>query len=132
MITGQYEFDIRVVEAQKTGRKIHCSATRSLNDAKNTILNFERTGYSESHDLLIEKPIDRSAEYKGTLPNYAGNSDRNKIIKIYCRNCSNTRFGELNFPYPGQEILTSNDSGYYIAQCLKCHSAAYDNYNWYR
>jgi RNase P subunit RPR2 len=95
--------------------------------------------YARQHDLtrtaideILESPIDRSKEFIGKLPQYAANADRNKIIRILCRDCRKTVLALLNKPYPGENELRKAEMGDYTATCLKCGYQASDNYNWYR
>jgi hypothetical protein len=82
---------------------------------------------------IISSPRDRSAEYKKTLPKYAQNADREKLVKLLCKGkCGKVVWAELNSTYPGKEALKKASMGEFQARCLKCGSVAKDNYNWYR
>lgn len=82
---------------------------------------------------IISPPRDRSAEYKKSIPQYAQNAARNKLVKALCKGkCGKVVWAELNLPYPGKEALKNAPMGKFQTRCLKCGSIAKDNYNWYR
>ena len=82
---------------------------------------------------LIETPKDRSAEYRGSLPQYAKHADRSKLVQMLCKGkCCKTRCAELNKQYPGKDELRKARHGEYQAICLKCGYEATYNYNWFR
>ncbi len=82
---------------------------------------------------IIDPPRNRSGEYEKSLPQYAQNAARNKLVKLICRGkCGKVVWAELNLPYPGKETLKNEPMGKFKARCLKCGSIAKDNYNWYR
>ena len=83
---------------------------------------------------IVSPPRDRSAEYSKTLPKYAQNAARDKLVKVLCKGKCGGKvvWAELNLPYPGKELLKKASMGEFQAHCLKCGSVSMDNYNWYR
>ncbi|MDO9530942.1 MAG: hypothetical protein Q7O12_02270 [Deltaproteobacteria bacterium] len=81
--------------------------------------------------LIVNSPPDRSSEYKGSLPQYAKDADRAKLVKILCKGkCGKLQWAELNKPHPGKKALKEAQMGVYKARCMVCGKTAIDNYNW--
>ena len=133
-ISDDTDWTNKIFELQKEGRKVQCF-TSSSNKSIDILAGSysKQTGYTFSRGLISDEPKDRSLEYKGTLPNYAHNADRNKVVKILCKGqCMTARWAEMNVNYPGEEILRNSDLGDFTATCLKCGHIAQDSYNWLR
>jgi len=131
-ISNDNDWNQMVVDAQKSGRNIHSSSVWEEEGSESSKDDLENRGYKYSEKLLVHQPVDRSAEYSHSLPQYAGGADKNKIVQFLCHDCRVVRYGEMNTNYPGQEILMNSNLGDYTARCLKCGSIANDPYNWYR
>lgn len=90
----------------------------------------ERPDYhKEMLKLVSEKS---KPKFVWNLPQYAKSIDPAYLIKIWCRDCNNSRWARLNKPFPGKTTLNEASFGEYEARCLICDYRATDNYNWSR
>lgn len=131
-ISSDNDWNWKVVEAQKAGRKMRASSPWTDEELSQSISYLNSQGYTATKQLLVDAPVDRSAEYSGTLPKYASKADRNRIVRFLCKSCGSTVYGEMTTNYPGQDALKRSNLGDYSARCLKCGAEAKDSYNWYR
>jgi predicted nucleic-acid-binding Zn-ribbon protein len=131
-ISNDNDWNWKVVDAQKGGRNMRARTPWTDEELAQSISILKRQGYQHTDELLVNAPPDRSAEFSGSLPDYAKSADRNRVVRFLCRNCGVARYGEMNVRYPGKEILHKSDLGAYSARCLKCGTVAYDPYNWFR
>lgn len=84
-------------------------------------------------NAIIQLPRDRSAEYQGSLPQYAQVASRDRVVHIHCKGkCKAPRLAEMEQAYPGAEPLRKSNVGDFKARCLRCGSIARDGYNWHR
>lgn len=121
-----------VYAAQEAGRDIRSSSCSTLVEMQSGMTHWLEAGYQPVLDDIVEKSKNRSAEYKGSLPAYAEDADRSKVVKFRCGRCRMTRFAEMTVEYPGQEGLHNKELGTFEAKCLMCETVARDSYNWHR
>jgi hypothetical protein len=131
-ITDDTEWNVKIVELQKSGRNVRCfSSTPERSVAELSKLYSGQTGFTYSETLITNLPP-RSDSYQGSLPDYAARADRNRVVQLLCRSCGVTRWAEMTVDYPGAEALRSSQVMAFSARCLKCGDIARDPYNWYR
>jgi len=66
-----------------------------------------------------------------SIPQYAQNTPRHKLVNIVCRgSCGRPRYAEVS-KVPWTEEGPNDDPELY-ATCLKCGYEAKDSYNWVR
>jgi len=128
-ISDDADWTNKIREIQRAGKNINsftCSSTKSFDGIVNSY--SKQTNYTFSRFLIIDHP-----EYAGTLPNYAKNGDRKKLVKILCKGqCGTIRWAEMTTHYPGKEALENSQFGDFAAICLLCGQEARDPYNWGR
>jgi hypothetical protein len=128
-ISDDADWTNKIREIQRAGKNIN-SFTYSSTKSFDAIVNSysKQTNYTFSRFLIIDHP-----EYRGTLPKYAENADRKKLVKILCKGqCATIRWAEMKVNYPGEEALENSQFGDFAAICLLCGQEAGDPYNWGR
>ena len=128
------EWDKIVVEAQQSGRDLRSVtvlATQGKEELAEQLEHELRFSYSPTS--ILGEPEDTTIYYEGSLPAYAQNANRRRVVKILCKGeCIATRWAEMTVDYPGKEILRRAEAFDYTAKCLKCGYQAKDPYNWLR
>jgi hypothetical protein len=119
----------RVARAQDEGLNVRCQSSPS---APPRTLSLWDVQYQATDESLLSPPPDSSASYNGSLPGYASSADRERVVKVFCRQCRATRWAEMATRYPGADALKNAQVGDYEARCLRCDSVAVDAYKWGR
>lgn len=133
-MTKDHEWNKKVVEQQQAGRNVRCFSDSKSDSIESSIRRFSNEGkYKYSAALIVNKPEENISIVIGTLPIYARNANRRRIVKILCRGrCNMERFAEMDVDFPGEDALKRSQVGDFSAKCLKCGYVAIDPYNWYR
>jgi len=131
-ITNDNEWNIKVCNLQKQGRDIRCFSMRNKSKEALRKEYSQQMGYKFTDNQIVDKPQDISNIYNGSLPDYAMQADRKKVVKIFCDKCKSTRWAEMEKEYPGEKTLKNAQILDYAAKCLKCGFIAQDPYNWFR
>jgi len=133
-IDSDYYWNEEIIKAQKKGRDVRCFSHPG-SDSKDTIINMltQSRKYSYSTVFIVEEPEDLSVVYSGSLPKYARNADRKRVVRVLCKGrCSRIRWAEMEVDYPGEETLRNSQVMDFRARCLLCGHIAQDPYNWDR
>lgn len=88
----------------------------------------------EYHEKMVKKysEVPVATKLLTGQPEYARSTLPDHRIRVQCTTCRTTRYARLNLPYPGDSALKTAEEGKYLAECQKCGTTVYDNYNWYR
>jgi hypothetical protein len=117
-----------VCELQQAGRNVRCF---SHNGSRISAMESQR-GYRYVDNLFATSSEDNMVGYGGPLPGYARTANRNRVVRIMCRECGRTRWAEMDVDYPGEAVLRNSQANDFRARCLSCGKEANDSYNWYR
>jgi hypothetical protein len=69
--------------------------------------------------------------YMGSLPKYAKKPNRARVVKLWCKMCTKSRWAQMNKRYPGEQALRKAPLGEFRAKCLYCGLIDRDNKRWY-
>jgi hypothetical protein len=95
------EWNEKIVEMQGLGRNVRCYARHTPCSRDSIIAEISKSStYRFSEHLILEEPEDMPAEYEGSLPAYAKNTDRKRVVQIMCKStCGSVRWGvKKDFP----------------------------------
>jgi len=124
------QWDTKLNEAKNSGKDVQQQyfEKEKLEEYKQKYID---RGYEYTDTLLIDEAYNNTSEFRGKLPQYAKNANKNRILKTYHDGCRGV-WGELiDFDFPGNEELKENPDKYRV-KCLKCDKELDGVYNFYR